>query len=170
MDVLFDAVKEFFDVPEHLRQLTTYLVEHRTVSLRALDWLVTNYAKKHNTAYLFTEATGDTRIFNVHLEYKSQLKSFSKAMFDPFKRGPRVQFADANGKVFETTLGQLNFFKWAIRYHVARYAEDHIEAIDADMIASLPAAATPRVPSTSCAPTPSSHTRPPAVRIRVTFR
>jgi hypothetical protein len=101
-----------------------------------VDWLVTNYSKKNNVAYIFTEPGGEQRIFNVYLEYKSQLKSFSKSLFDPFKRGTRVTFHDSDGQSFETTIGQLNFFRWALRYNVIQYALDHAKDIERDMMES----------------------------------
>ena len=136
-DILFASVKSFFANADYLKQLTRCLVDHdHCVSLRVIDWLVTNYSKKKNVAYIFHDFSGEERIFNVYLEYKSQLKSFSKSLFDPFKRGPRIQFADCYGKPFETTIGQLNFFKWAIRHGVVEYATRHVTDIERDMVES----------------------------------
>ena len=33
----------------------------------------------------------------------------------------------------ETTIGQLNFFKWALQNNVIRYIEEHYNEIEADM-------------------------------------
>ena len=33
----------------------------------------------------------------------------------------------------QTTIGQLNFFKWALENQVIKYIEDNYEAIEADM-------------------------------------
>lgn len=141
-DVLLESIKTYFaSHSKELQLLTNYLAQPATkISLRAIDWLVTNYAQKHNVAYLFTDpATGEQRIFNVFLEYKSQLKSFSKTLFDPFRRKhPKLgvthtTFVDANGDYFETTVGQLNFFRWAIRHRVVEYTLQHLRDIDDDM-------------------------------------
>ena len=44
------------------------------ISLRIVDWFVTNYSKKNNIYYKLNK--GDH--FTVYQSYKSQLKSFSK--------------------------------------------------------------------------------------------
>jgi hypothetical protein len=49
-------------------------------------------------------------------------------MFDPFCRWKRIQFMG-----LDTTVGQLNFFEWAIQDEVLKYLEDNYDAIHADM-------------------------------------
>ena len=71
--------------------------------------------------------------FNVHLNYKSQLKSFQKKQFDPFCRRQRINFYYTNDKHFVTTVGQLNFFKWAIENNILQYIKDNIDVIEKDM-------------------------------------
>jgi hypothetical protein len=53
-------------------------------------------------------------------------------MFDPFCRWKRIKFHD-----FETTVGQLNFFEWAITDEVLDYLEAHKEEVHLDMEARL---------------------------------
>jgi hypothetical protein len=64
----------------------------------------------------------------VYLAYKSHLKAYSKKMFDPFCRWKRIQFMG-----MDTTVGQLNFFEWAIQDDVLKYLEDNYDAVHADM-------------------------------------
>jgi len=68
----------------------------------------------------------------VYLSYKSHLKAYSKKMFDPFCRWKRIKFQD-----IETTVGQLNFFEWAINDDILDYLERHKDAIHADMESRL---------------------------------
>jgi hypothetical protein len=96
--------------------------------LRLIDWFVTNYAKKFNVAYL----TKTQKHVIVYLSYKSHLKAYSKKMFDPFCRWKRIKFQD-----IETTVGQLNFFEWAINDDILDYLERHKDAIHADMESRL---------------------------------
>jgi hypothetical protein len=49
-------------------------------------------------------------------------------MFDPFCRWKRIKFQD-----IETTVGQLNFFEWAITDDILEYLEKHQEEVHADM-------------------------------------
>ena len=95
------------------------------VSLRVLDWLVTNYAREYNVT-LCDET--EKSAFNIHHEYKAQLKAYSKRFFDPFCRRTRVQF---NG--LETTCGQLNFFRWAMQTGVFEYETHNKDAIEDNM-------------------------------------
>lgn len=139
-DVLLASLRTFYGVPARLHILTQFLTPgggHPHLSLRILDWLVTNYAKKHNIVYLVDGACGATRTFNVFLEYKSQLKAYSKRFFDPFCRRQRLPFHDSAGRPFHTTVGQLNFFRWAIQNGVVEYGARHSSAIEQDMLRSI---------------------------------
>ena len=71
--------------------------------------------------------------FNTYQSYKSQLKSYSKKKFDPFCRRQRIEFEYEQGKKIETTVGQLNFFKWAIENLIIDYILLHYSEIEQDM-------------------------------------
>jgi hypothetical protein len=132
-DVLLQSLEAFYRQDDNLPRLTRVLRnEESRVSLRNLDWLVTNFAKARNIVYY----VGDKPI-NLFVEYKSQLKSFSKKFFDPFCRRERIQFRNADGSVFSTTLGQLTFFRWALTNGVIEYAKEHASEIEKDMVDSL---------------------------------
>ena len=68
----------------------------------------------------------------VYLRYRSQLKSYNKANFDPFCRNERITGWGDNGDII-TTIGQLNFFRWAIENRVLEYINDNLEDIEKDM-------------------------------------
>tara|TARA_B110000971_G_C19769316_1_gene390092 strand:- start:29 stop:436 length:408 start_codon:yes stop_codon:yes gene_type:complete len=97
------------------------------VSLRLIDWLVTNYSKTQNVVY----EVGN-KPFHLHQNYKNMLKAYSKRMFDPFRRHNRLYLEIQDG-VFETTVAQLTFFKWAIDHKVIKFAHQHKEAIKINM-------------------------------------
>lgn len=133
-DLVFKSIKTHFADQYNLLELTKALRDVDTkVSLRAIDWLVTNYSRRHQVAYILP----DGRMFDVYSGYKSMLRSFSKSMFDPFKRGPRVTFKDARGESFETTVGQLNFFRWALRHGVVEYTRLNTKTIEDDMLRTV---------------------------------
>jgi len=104
------------------------------ISLRIVDWFATNYAKKYYTLFII-DATHDnvTRRFKVYDDYKLKLKAYSKKRFDPFCRWDRISIPYTNGKFIETTIGQLNFFKWAIENKVVDYIEENYNDIEKDM-------------------------------------
>ena len=99
------------------------------LSLRIVDWFATNYAKKYGTAYNIDESTR----FSVYSDYKLKLKAYSKKRFDPFCRWERISIPyNTNAQVI-TTIGQLNFFKWAMENKVIEYIENHYNEIELDM-------------------------------------
>lgn len=108
------------------------------LSIRVIDWFVTNYAKKKNIVYPLIEKNGYTTSYvNVYLDYKSLLKGYKKRLFDPFCRNTRIPFRYTTEHSLLTTIAQLNFFKWAISNKILDYIEDHFDDINNDMNVSL---------------------------------
>lgn len=136
-DVLLQSLRKYYASPPTLALLTRVLRNEAGVSLRIIDWLVTNYAKKHNICYLLKDASGVDTPFNVFMQYKAQLKAYSKKYFDPFSRRERLDFTDSNGQTLHTTCGQLNFFRWGIQHGVIQYAVANAASIEHDMMASI---------------------------------
>ena len=102
------------------------------ISLRVLEWVVTKSNKKSVNIKI-----GDNEYFSINIMYKAQLKSYKKKNFDPFRRDRKFYYSydqiDDTKKVL-TTLGQLNFFKWAISNKIIDYVEKHYEDINRSMI------------------------------------
>lgn len=164
--VLLESLRSFYSVPKHAEMLKDVLDNpENPISLRSLDWLITNYSKKRNISYALQ---GDARVFNIFTDYKSQLKSFSKRMFDCFKRRNRISFDFPDGTAIESTIAQLNLFRWAIRYQVLEYCRDHLREIEMDMNRSLkPKEKSGKRCPLSKAATQTCTTTP--LRVRVTF-
>lgn len=131
-EVLLRSLKKYYANPASLRVLTDVLKNKTKVSLRTLDWLVTNYAKCRNTCYAHENKT-----VNVFLEYKGCLKAFSKRCFDPFQRRERITIIDADGQPMQSTTGQLNFFRFAISKGIVAYAIKHAAHIEEDMLRAI---------------------------------
>lgn len=121
--VLF-RLERFYENKVNLNRVGSILQGESNLSLRLIDWFVTNYSKKYNISYM----TKANKHVIVYLAYKSHLKAYSKKMFDPFCRWKRIKF-----HAFETTVGQLNFFEWAIQDEVLDYIEMHHKQIQEDM-------------------------------------
>ena len=98
------------------------------ISLRILDWFITKYSKHK----IISGIESTSELFDIHISYKSQLKTYKKEYFDPFRRRFKFRYnydtSDPNKKI-KTTLGQLNFFKWAISNNIITYVEQHIDYI-----------------------------------------
>jgi hypothetical protein len=99
------------------------------ISLRIVDWFTTNFAKKHYTVY---DLPNGNR-FKVYNDYKLKLRSYSKKKFDPFCRWDRINIPYKNETHLQTTIGQLNFFKWAFENKIIDYIESNYAAIESDM-------------------------------------
>ena len=104
------------------------------ISLRIMDWFVTNYSKKHYTVYDLEGSGTPPKRFKVYVDYKLKLRAYSKKRFDPFCRWERINVPHMGGTTYiQTTLGQLNFFKGAIENQVLRYIHDNYSVIESDM-------------------------------------
>ena len=77
--------------------------------------------------------SGVKKRFKVYVDYKLKLRAYSKKRFDPFCRWDRIAIPYKNDIFIQTTIGQLNFFKWALENKVLDYIKDNIELINQDM-------------------------------------
>jgi hypothetical protein len=139
---------EFYKNKDNLNVLLPIILQQTTISLRSLDWFVTNYCKKYNINY---QLNGSSRLYFPFKSYKSQLKAYSKKFCDPFCRRERVIFDYRKMEIIDfnpnikmdhkeyiiTTIGQLNFFRFAISDDIINYAIEHIEDIENDMNGTL---------------------------------
>jgi hypothetical protein len=128
-DLLMVNLMKFYDEDNNLEKMLKIINGESPTSLRIIDWFATNYAKKFFTVY----EVGANRRFKVYVDYKLKLKAYSKRRFDPFCRWDRITIPYSNGTFIQTTIGQLNFFKWALENGVIAYIETHYGAIEDDM-------------------------------------
>lgn len=135
-DLLMQSLINFFAIKENLDNVIPIITGKSKISLRILDWFVTNYSKKNNISYQL-ELNNKTKNFIVYLDYKSQLKAYSKKQFDPFCRRERISFFDHSNNELITTVGQLNFFRWGIENKIISYIIENYSEIENDMNNSL---------------------------------
>tara|TARA_B100000963_G_scaffold271118_1_gene239296 strand:- start:845 stop:1420 length:576 start_codon:yes stop_codon:yes gene_type:complete len=142
--LLLESLHNFYSESYNRDQLISILSNDKKISLRSIDWFITNYSKKNNTYYIVYENKNGEPSFdekdnnyknnmNVFHSYKSQLKAYSKKRFDPFCRRDRLLFKLDDEVSVETTIGQLNFFKWAISNLIIDYIEKYKDSIEDDM-------------------------------------
>ena len=139
-DLLLHKVLRFYNENggENMDLMLAVINGTTNISLRIMDWFVTNYSKKHYTVYDLVGSGSGTgtpaKRFKVYVDYKLKLRAYSKKRFDPFCRWDRINVPHKNGATYiQTTLGQLNFFKWAIENEVLRYIQENYTAIETDM-------------------------------------
>jgi hypothetical protein len=139
-NLLKKSLSIFYDNNENLQKMLDIVSGTSLISLRIVDWFTTNYSKKYYTTYntivngiKTDESIHNQKRFKVYNEYKLRLKSYSKRRFDPFCRWERIKIPYDNNNCIETTLGQLNFFKWAIENNVIEFITEHYNDIERDM-------------------------------------
>ena len=159
-NLLMNPLNKFYSKDNNIQQIIPFLTGKSKVSLRVIDWFATNYSKKNNIIYYIDKPrkrnspkvstlkkkksksisysnvpNGDKSLqFNVYLNYKSQLKAYSKKQFDPFCRRDRIEFFYNNKKnSIITTVGQLNFFRWALENKILDYIQNNLNEIESDM-------------------------------------
>jgi hypothetical protein len=148
-ELLLRNLMDFYKNKDYLCKMMRIINGESKISLRIVDWFVTNYSKKY---YIVYELCKDSRIlgtdrgdngspnagcvpmrFKVYNDYKLKLKAYSKKRFDPFCRWERITIPYDEANYMETTIGQLNFFKWAIENKIVEYIENNYVVIEGDM-------------------------------------
>jgi len=128
-DLLLKNLKDFYNKEGRIDLMLRVINGESKISLRIVDWFVTNYAKEKYVVY---SLENDKRI-KVYDSYKLNLRAYSKKRFDPFCRWERITIPYKEGKHIQTTIGQLNFFKWAIENKIIEYIDQNYELIEKDM-------------------------------------
>ena len=132
--LLIKYLNKFYSNQINFDKMIPIILGESKISLRIMDWFVTNYSKKKCTCF---QNKYDNKNIIVYLGYKSQLKAYSKKLFDPFCRRERIYISDNYGKTYCTTIGQLNFFRWAIKNGILDYIYEYLENIEIDMNKSI---------------------------------
>jgi hypothetical protein len=159
--LILQPLVEFYSKQINMYILVNILNGSSIISLRLIEYFVVNYVLKNKLKFNKSQYNTDKKylvnnlngivykkqkkkventydnIFMVHDNYKSQLKQYNKKNFDPFCRSHRIKlFYDTKSKenhYFDTTVAQLNFFKWAISNNILDYILDNLEAIEEAM-------------------------------------
>lgn len=147
-ELLLESLTKYFKANKHYENLLVELINGKhLISLRMLDWLVTHYAKANNIIY-WVDSTTDSIIEShptnktdamklkkimLYIEYRAQLKSYTKFNFDPFRRRERILYKIDKNNTIETTIGQLNFFRWVFNNRLLDYTIKYNKEIIAHM-------------------------------------
>jgi len=114
-DLLLDSLKDFYTNTENLKKIIDIVNGESNISLRIVDWFVTNYAKKYFTVFeipmLFGTKEENVR-FKVYNEYKLKLKAYSKNGLTHFVDGIELIFHTMIICIWKQRL-VTQFFKWA---------------------------------------------------------
>jgi hypothetical protein len=127
-ELIVNSLQKFYSACDDKGEVMKLLEGTSDISLRLIDWFVTNYSKQHNVSYIL-----EGQEFLIYTNYKAQLKAYSKKLFDPFCRRERIMFQIEGHPLFQTTVGKLNFFRWAIEKGVLNYIKLNLPRIEKAM-------------------------------------
>lgn len=133
ISLLMKSLTEFYSNQAYIDEIKSIVDQNNILSLRILDWFITNYSKKFRT--FINKQNGE--IMDVYMNYKLMLKSYSKASFDPFCRKNKIYFYYTDEKFLETSCGQLCFFKWCFENEILSFVKNNLIIIEQDMKNSL---------------------------------
>lgn len=147
--LLLSSLTAYYQKRPRYRKMVYEIIEGISpLSLRVIDWFMTHYARSRHVLYwiddekdgiveTYPEHGGgnNLRKFHLYLEYRAALKSYTKMYMDPFRRHQRITFVLETDPLVsvETTVGQLNFFRFALSNHVIEYIENHLAEIESCM-------------------------------------
>ena len=123
-ELLLLSLKDFYSNENNVSILLSIINSESKISLRLIDWFITSYCKNNK------DKTSDKNITSIYQNYRAQLKAYKKIKFDPFRRRQRITFFYNEKEFMNTTIGQLNFFKWAIDNKILEYISSRLEELE----------------------------------------
>jgi hypothetical protein len=131
-NLLKQELTDFYSGTDFLRRMSA-IINGKRLSLRLLDWFVCNYSKEYFTIFRMKRGETENVRFIVYIDYKTNLDIYSKKRFAPFCRHDRVYVPYDEENYMETTIGQLNFFRWVFKNKILEYIEANYDDIKRDM-------------------------------------
>ena len=129
---LYIEIDRFFNMKcdqKNIQKMVRIINNDDAISLRLLNWFAMKYSA---TMEAIDHINGDGKIelFDVKISYRARLNTHSKKYFDPFRRGKKFDYSydkRDKSKIVETTLCQLNFFRWMFMHELMDYVDDNFE-------------------------------------------
>ena len=132
--LLLNNLITFYKEADNMEKMLSIINGMAPISLRIVDWFTTNYAKKYYTVYdISHKDITKVKRFKVYVDYKLKLRAYSKKRFDPFCRWDRISIPYKESTHIETTIGQLNFFKWVLENKIVQHIDENYDVIEKDM-------------------------------------
>lgn len=133
---IYTMVDKFFKercVRDDIKLMVKIIESRSHISLRILDWFASKHSK-HRVKLNFSHWKKDS--FDVRISYDAQLKTYKKRYFDPFRRKKKFWYyfdKKNKSKKILTTIGQLNFFRWAIDKKILEFVKINFTEINEEM-------------------------------------
>ena len=126
--LLLNKLLDYYKKNNNLQFMLNIINGNSNISLRIVDWFVTNYCKKN-----YIVISNNNNRLKIYDDYKLKLKAYSKKRFDPFCRWERISIPFNESTQVQTTIGQLNFFKWSLENKIIDYIKTNLKIIEMDM-------------------------------------
>ena len=131
---LYIKIDKFFNTEcdyNTVQKMVKIIENNNYISLRLLNWFAMKYSATMQSLEI-TDVNGNVELFDVKISYRARLDTHSKKYFDPFRRGRKFDYQyDKIDKIktVETTLCQLNFFRWLFMHDLLDYVEEYYELL-----------------------------------------
>lgn len=152
-ELLLTSLTNYYRSNNNIITLKNIIEGRHRLSLRMIDWFVTHYSntykifywihKKKDEVYIDYPShltdTENIKKISLYNDYRGQLKSYAKINFDSFRRHNRITFIIDENNVsnnIETTVGQLNFFRWIFNNNILQYAIINYDNIYNNMVSN----------------------------------
>lgn len=128
-EVLLTSVLDWYNADESRVQQFIDIVKHKNgLSLRIIDWLITNFSKKVSVSIETRGLPGD-----LYRDYHKNLSAHNKKNFDPFARRQRICILLFGKERRFSTIGQLNFFRWFLQKNLCDFLLENKSVIEKNM-------------------------------------
>lgn len=129
---ILDSSLAWFNEAKNESYMTTLiniLTRKEQFSLRLIDWMTTNYCRRHRIRVVHQGLS-----FDLHADYRRYLAVYTKKCFDPFARRERITIRyHPDDDTLTTTVGQLNFMRWFLQKGVDQVLRQMQHQIEHDM-------------------------------------
>ena len=133
--IVSKELARFYDKAK-IEKIKPIINQEHDISLRLIDWTLTNYSKKNCIKYKLSNG----RIIDVFESYKNYMTSYKRnILFDLFRRGKcsKVIYGKGKDDFIISGIKQLNSFRCVLEIELIEYIIKNKEKIETDMRVSL---------------------------------
>lgn len=126
--LLQSVLKWYNEHPPRVSEFVRIVERNNGLSLRVIDWLVTNYSR---TTPVIIEKDGLPK--DLYRDYQKYLSAYNKKNMDPFARRRRISITVFGTKARKSTVGQLNFFRWFLTNDLEIFLRQNRQEVEEHM-------------------------------------
>lgn len=127
---LLDSILDWYNEDEtNVRRFVEVVKRKNGMSLRVIDWLVTNFSKVHSVVI---DAPSGVPV-DLNRDYQKNLNAYNKKNMDPFARRNKIKVSLFGQEERSSTVGQLNFFRWYYKNGINVYLNKHRAIVENHM-------------------------------------